>query len=47
MTSKVLKIVGPVDVLDLWFADSLTDPDNLAAHRVVWLEDCSTGQLIL
>ena len=29
-------MIGPVDVLDFWFADSLTNPDNLAERRAVW-----------
>ena len=26
----------PVEVLDFWFADSLTNPDNLVGRRAVW-----------
>ena len=29
-------MIDPVEVLDFWFADSLTNPDNLAEHRAVW-----------
>ena len=29
-------MIGPVEVLDFWFADSLTNPDNLAERRAVW-----------
>jgi len=29
-------MIGPVEVLDFWFANSLTNPDNLAERRAVW-----------
>ena len=29
-------MTSPVDVLDFWFADSLTNSGNLAARRAVW-----------
>ena len=29
-------MISPVEVLDFWFADSLTNPDNLAERRAVW-----------
>jgi len=29
-------MTDPVEVLDFWFADSLTNPDNLAKRRTVW-----------
>ena len=29
-------MASPADVLDFWFADSLTNLDNLAARRAVW-----------
>ena len=29
-------MTDPVEVLDFWFADSLTNPDNLAERRAVW-----------
>ena len=29
-------MTGPVDVLEFWFADSLTNPDTLAERRAIW-----------
>ena len=29
-------MTDPVEILDFWFADSLTNPDNLAERRAVW-----------
>ena len=29
-------MTGPVDVLEFWFADSLTNPDTLAERRTIW-----------
>ena len=29
-------MTDPVEVLDFWFADSLTNPDTLASHRAIW-----------
>ena len=29
-------MIGPVDVLEFWFADSLTNPDTLAERRAIW-----------
>ena len=29
-------MTGPVEVLDFWFADTLTNPDSLAGRRAIW-----------
>ena len=29
-------MIGPVEVLDFWFADSLTNSDTLAERRAIW-----------
>ena len=29
-------MTGPVDVLEFWFADSLTNPDTLPERRAIW-----------
>ena len=29
-------MIDPIEVLDFWFADSLTNPDKLAERRTVW-----------
>ena len=29
-------MIDPVDVLEFWFADSLTNPDTLAERRAIW-----------
>ena len=29
-------MTGPVDILEFWFADSLTNPDTLAERRAIW-----------
>ena len=29
-------MTGPVDVLEFWFADSLTNPDTLAERQAIW-----------
>ena len=40
-------MIGPVEVLDFWFADSLTNPDNLAERRAVWfMGESNVDQLI-
>ena len=37
----------PVDVLEFWFADSLTNPDTLAERRAIWFRGGSdVDQLI-
>ena len=29
-------MTGPAEVLDFWFADTLTNPDSLAGRRAIW-----------